>query len=686
VTHVLDEDVALIFNGSVVPLTPDLLRSNEAPFALDVKFFDVMVLSKHPRCRFDSEFECTADGKFQLYVTKSPLDGKEGPAPSSSSASSSVGGNKVFRSLHAMNLNTLYQHDLDNIARVIRQHDMANSGGRERGSRKHHEQHDRDDDEERDQDSYTDTNLHTKGNSNANIVSETNTNTHIRSDGKTNTNIDSQGKTNTDIRSHRQANTKISSDGTADTAVKSRDNTKTKINSGSKANTDIHSDGHADTRIRSERQANTAIRGHDRADTAIESHGQANTAVRADGAANTHIRSNGKTNTGVVSGGKANTEIDSQGKTNTAVRSKGAADTDIHSEGASNTAVESHGKTNTHIRGGDNTNTAVRSKGQTDTRVKSQGETKTDIRSDGKTFTKIRSQERTVTNIKSRDHTETNIKSYGNSNTNIHSKGNTNTNIYSEGDANINIYSRGASSSTINVHRPRFPFSDSSHHRKHSGRRYSSQEIQQWLSAFSLQLMGASVAGSGLALAAETVDEGLIVLTPVDMESRLPVRCVCAGASCAPIHGDMALTMTAVDSDYLEQEQEGVIEEEAEAMQLVHANETALCVNEHDEQILADAEPKAFFRKMRICALQTFGNRRVASGCMQQKTDLSEGCSSCFGGALQCAFKHCAGACLGPSHSKCADCALTHCQAPFALCSGMTPRQMVDLKSHKHEL
>ena len=75
--------------------------------------------------------------------------------------------------------------------------------------------------------------------------------------------------------------------------------------------------------------------------------------------------------------------------------------------------------------------------------------------------------------------------------------------------------------------------------------------------------------------------------------------------------------------------------------------------------------------KIAGCAMQCIGQGvPCMSGCVQDATGLSEGCSGCFGEAIQCTMSSCMLQCIDSGSPACADCQQQKCAPAFEQCAG----------------
>jgi hypothetical protein len=93
------------------------------------------------------------------------------------------------------------------------------------------------------------------------------------------------------------------------------------------------------------------------------------------------------------------------------------------------------------------------------------------------------------------------------------------------------------------------------------------------------------------------------------------------------------------------------------------------CANQFDLAILPTLD---FEGLVTTCLLSCWTDEACLSGCVQQETGLSAGCSHCLGAAGICVAENCLNDCLmDPTGLACQDCALDTCGPGFEECSGV---------------
>jgi len=76
--------------------------------------------------------------------------------------------------------------------------------------------------------------------------------------------------------------------------------------------------------------------------------------------------------------------------------------------------------------------------------------------------------------------------------------------------------------------------------------------------------------------------------------------------------------------------------------------------------------------KVAGCAMQCLGQGVACmSGCVQDASGLSDGCSACFGEAIQCTMSSCMLQCIDSGSQSCADCQQQKCAPAFLECAGV---------------
>lgn len=94
------------------------------------------------------------------------------------------------------------------------------------------------------------------------------------------------------------------------------------------------------------------------------------------------------------------------------------------------------------------------------------------------------------------------------------------------------------------------------------------------------------------------------------------------------------------------------------------------CSNDADKTIIASGSVD---KAVTDCAMSSMGDAAKATPCIKKATGLSDGCVTCFAGALSCTFSKCLMDCMGGNTPSCAACRAKNCDAAFTTCSGLKP-------------
>jgi hypothetical protein len=99
------------------------------------------------------------------------------------------------------------------------------------------------------------------------------------------------------------------------------------------------------------------------------------------------------------------------------------------------------------------------------------------------------------------------------------------------------------------------------------------------------------------------------------------------------------------------------------------------CTNEHDLAIIRDPETNVKSRAQN-CMIECIAAQDVvecAVSCLQDATELSDDCSACFAGRIDCSISHCIDFCtVSPEGDPCRECMETNgCSTAFEECSGL---------------
>jgi hypothetical protein len=96
------------------------------------------------------------------------------------------------------------------------------------------------------------------------------------------------------------------------------------------------------------------------------------------------------------------------------------------------------------------------------------------------------------------------------------------------------------------------------------------------------------------------------------------------------------------------------------------------CTNAADKAALMGEDIKAITT---TCGQQNLGAEPATHDCIKMKGGLTEDCTGCYSGEVDCISDHCLGAegkCLtAPNDQLCTDCRNKYCVPAFEACSGL---------------
>jgi len=76
--------------------------------------------------------------------------------------------------------------------------------------------------------------------------------------------------------------------------------------------------------------------------------------------------------------------------------------------------------------------------------------------------------------------------------------------------------------------------------------------------------------------------------------------------------------------------------------------------------------------KIQTCVFECLGQGSTcAATCVERETELSAGCSGCFGEVIACTIANCALQCINASSPGCTTCRDTNCTPAFETCAGI---------------
>lgn len=95
------------------------------------------------------------------------------------------------------------------------------------------------------------------------------------------------------------------------------------------------------------------------------------------------------------------------------------------------------------------------------------------------------------------------------------------------------------------------------------------------------------------------------------------------------------------------------------------------CINQADGAIL-QAPNNTVQADVEKCGKDNLGQEPATKNCIKMKTNLSDGCVTCFDDLVQCVAKNCFNDCFAdPNGQPCLDCRAAKCDPAFEKCSGL---------------
>ncbi|MDP6943081.1 MAG: hypothetical protein QF464_02935 [Myxococcota bacterium] len=96
------------------------------------------------------------------------------------------------------------------------------------------------------------------------------------------------------------------------------------------------------------------------------------------------------------------------------------------------------------------------------------------------------------------------------------------------------------------------------------------------------------------------------------------------------------------------------------------------CTNATDQAILNSIDAQTMATECGLGCIGDINPSACATTCLQAQSNLSAGCSGCFGKLVGCIIDHCLTDCIAPDSPECTQCTASMCGPAFETCSGLT--------------